>query len=94
MPNMVEFLVSYDIIRNMKEVSPESTLETMNRLSFEKYSGLALDRDAKNFAINQVVKALRITQEKLPEIVAGKHGECVVEIRGIGGSFARNLNQN
>ncbi len=72
----------------MTETFPESTLEIMDKLSFEKHSGLALDSDAKRFTADQVIKALGMVEERLSEIVAGEHGECVVGIRGIGGSFA------
>ena len=55
---------------------------------FEASSGIALNEAAKELVKKAVIEALNLAQERLGGIVAGQHGDCIVEIRGVGGSYA------
>ena len=55
---------------------------------FDHWSGYALTDNARSVSAANVTRALHLAERLLPQIRAGKHGVCTVEIRGIGGSFA------
>jgi hypothetical protein len=66
----------------------ENDLAVAEQFSFDQHSGLAKDQASRQFATQRVTDALELTKRELDGIVDGQHGQCKVEIKGIGGSYA------